>query len=434
MGYYENDVYLYQGLPDDLDELKSYKAIGEIINPSLDDQQGVDLLRALFAQRFSLFYATGLGKTYVASAYMKAINNANMDSKFIMFIKKNQNKQTPAKIKSISGLKSIVFDASAGRLPRPDHLDKYDIIMMTHDTLNSAPHMKAIQFLLPRIKGVIADEIHLLSNIEEASSAFMLYAISSRVEYFLGLTATPITSDLEQLARIFKIVNPFYEFNHRKLGSALKRGGLNELPKQMLDMFSVRDRSQNLRNGILDVIPAMPHQVGAKGKDLFVVTKGEGAFSQANRLVQLIKERKDMKGLVYCNRKEVYRFIVPYLSECGIKVAKINGDTSEQDRDYILEEFRKGNLDVVVTNIKEALDMDSNFVIFYEYTVHVKQMIGRAERGLNPKPVDVIFMVTKDTDEMDYFYRNVYSISQEVEELLDIDFSEVTNTTLNLVK
>lgn len=425
--YLENGVYYYKGLLDDLDSLESYDAIKDLITPPLDDGQSVDLLKALAMKNFAVFYATGLGKTYLAAAYVKALKNKQPNIKVLMFMKKSQEDETPKKMMSISGLKCRVLTAGNSKTLTESMIDKNDIIMMTHDSLNSKRHMMKLNSLVKKFDAVIIDEMHLLSNIEAASSAFMLYSITSNIEYVLGLTATPVTTDLEQFIRVLKIIAPRYVENFRKIGSNMKNYGLSALPDELRDLFVIRDRPFNNHRGIGDFIDPMPHQIDANGKDMFLITKGEEAFAQSNRLVQLIKERRPLRGIVYINRKIIQRFVVKELENSGIKCALINGETSKEDRGIILEKFKNDEFEIVITNIKEALDMDCNFVIFYEYTPHVKQMIGRAERGLNPVPLDIIFMFTRKTGEYDYFLRNVYEISQEVQEVLDIDFNEVTN-------
>ena len=83
------------------------------------------------------------------------------------------------------------------------------------------------------------------------------------------------------------------------------------------------------------------------------------------------------------------------------------------------------SLDVVITSVTTALDLDCDYVIFYEFTVDVKQMIGRAHRGLGDKELDVIFIITEDTSEIDYFYDNIYSISMTIKEIMHHDYSEL---------
>ena len=104
----------------------------------------------------------------------------------------------------------------------------------------------------------------------------------------------------------------------------------------------------------------------------------------------------------------------------------IRDSTSRKNRLELLEGFRSGVYDCVITNITTALDLDCDWILFYEFTPHVKQFIGRAERGFTSKQLPVMFLFTRDTDEYDYFYRNVYLISQSVQDILKIDFSEVT--------
>lgn len=425
--YYENGVYYYKGLLDDLDNLTKYEAIKDLITPPLSDDQSIDLLKSLAMKNFSVFYETGLGKTYLASAYVRALKNKQSDIKVLMFIKKSQETETPGKITNISKLKCKVYTASLSKMLTETAIDNNDIIMLTHDCLNSKEHMQRLNSLLYRFNAVIIDEAHLLSNIEAATSAFMLYSITSRLEYVLSLTATPVTTDMEQFVRVLKITSPMYVDNFRKLGSNLKNYGLSALPSEFLDLFVIRSRPFSNHKGIAVYVDPMKHQVGAKGKDLFLTTKGEGATVQVEELLKLINERRPLQGLIYINRTVIQHYVVKQLEESGIQCALINGKTPREDRTEILNRFREGCFDVLITNVKEAIDMEANYIIFYEYTPHVKQMLGRAERGLNPVPLDIIFIFTRLTDEYDYFRRNVYEISQEIQEILSIDFSEVTN-------
>ena len=426
----KNGVYYYKGLPDDLDKLTKYEAIKDIINPPLSDDQSIDLLKALCFKRFAACYATGLGKTYLASAYVTALKNKDRKSKILLFVKKSQEEETPKKISSISGLKCKFFDASHSKFVTNDDIDNSDIIMMTHDTLNSAEHMKKLLVVINRFTGIIIDEAHLLSNIEGAGSAFMLYCLSHEVEYVLSLTATPVTTDIEQLARVLKVIAPDDVANFKKIGSEMKRFGLGALPHELLDLFIFRDRPFNNHRGLYYFIEPMEHQIGADGKDLFLVTKGDGATKQANFLVKLIKERQPLRGLIYCNWKVNQKYLKEFLLKSGIRCEVINGDTLAKDRTRIITNFKNSMYDVLITNLKEALDMDCDFVTFWEFTPHIKQVIGRAERGLNPKPLDVIWIFTLLTGEYDYFIRNVYNISQEVQEILGIDFAEVISAKM----
>jgi superfamily II DNA or RNA helicase len=426
--FYKDGIFYYQGLPDDLDKLKSYKAFNNILSTPLTDEQGVDVLRALFAERYAIFHPTGTGKTYICSGYMKAVTNANPGCKFLMFVRLNQKNQTPKDIERLTGLRTIFYSAETSRLLSDAAVDTHDVILMSHQCLSSAEHMERLSYHIDKFKGIICDEIHLACNIEESSSAMMLYCLSHEVDYFLGLTATPITSDIEQLARVMKVVNPFLLKNFKKIGSELRYYGMGALPKELQDSFSVRDRKMHNISVHTIWIKPMEHQIDAKGMDLFKITKGNGATRQADELVNQIVKRRPFKGLVYVNLSEVYDFIYPYLKEQGIRCAIVNGNPKlKKYRESIIEGFKNGEYDVILTNIKEAVNLDSDYVIFYEFTKHVKQYVGRAWRGLDPKPLDVIYLFTHKTDEFDYFIRNIYCISQEVQEIMNINQDEVLN-------
>lgn len=427
-------ISYYQGLPDDLDDLECYEPFKALTEPSLSDAQSVDVLKALAFKRFNALYATGLGKTYVAAGYMRALKNAIPDSKFLMVIKKRQSSQTPRKIETISGLRCVVFTAESNSLPTRGLIDSVDCVMITHNVLNSIPHLERLLTLLDEFTALIVDEVHLLSNFSEASSAFTLLTLSGRIEYFLGLTATPITTDLKQFANLMKVTCPDLVDNHRRLSYNLKKYGLSALDDPefdfLQDTFVIRSRPHR-RRGIAEFVDALPWQEGASGVDMFVKTKGPRAVNAALRLLEVIKERLPERGVVYVNHKEVYRFIVPFLESKGIRVAVVNGDTTQHQQDVALEGFVNGEFDVVLTNAKEALDMPGSYVVFYEFTSSTQQFIGRVERGLETKALDVIYIFVENTDEWDYFIRNVVCISQEIEELFGSNLSEVTKVIRN---
>ena len=158
---------------------------------------------------------------------------------------------------------------------------------------------------------------------------------------------------------------------------------------------------------------------------MFIITKGDGATNQINSLIKEIKDRKNKRGVVYVWRRDIQDFVVKELKENGIKCELINGKTTSKNRTEILENYRNDTIQVIVTNIKEALDMDGDYVIFYELSVLIKQILGRVERGLTPKPIEILFMFTLCTGEFDYFERNIFDISQQIQEIFGIDCKEV---------
>ena len=73
----------------------------------------------------------------------------------------------------------------------------------------------------------------------------------------------------------------------------------------------------------------------------------------------------------------------------------------------------------------ESLNIDADVVVFYEFTTLVKQVIGRAHRGLAGKLLEIAFVITRDSDEVEYFMKYIYARSLAVQKLLQKDYSEL---------
>ena len=179
----------------------------------------------------------------------------------------------------------------------------------------------------------------------------------------------------------------------------------------------------------------MPHQENASYLELFDICKGEGAVEQATSLAQLIKFNENKRGLVYIKRHSIREYVLPFLKEAGITYRCINGKTPHKERKHILEEFNENkNVDVIITSVTEALDLDCDYVIFYEFTVEIKQMIGRAQRGFTDKNLFVFYMITDKTKEVDYFYNNIFKRCEVAAHVLNKDYSEVLSLEDELVE
>lgn len=415
----------YKGLLDDIDSIKSYEAIARLTTPNLTDMQSKDLLHALAVKTFCCMYDTGLGKTFIAAAFMKALKNRNPDAKFLLFGTAAQLTQTPEKIQSISGLKVKGFNESPYDVFTENDLNNNDVIMLTHGCLNVKEHMMMLSFYLDRFDGIVIDEMHLVSNFIKSRNAQMLQSILENFEYRLALTATPITTDSDQLARALHMINPREVPDWKEISMDIKSFGASSLLGNLKELFVVRQRPQNNHEGIPIIVPAMPHQLGASGQYMFETTKGPGATAQHQKVLEIIKSHKGQPGLIYANRRVVQKALVDFLVANGVRVALKNGSTTKVKTKQIITDFRNGMYDVLITNTKEALDLDCDWVMMYEFTPHVKQFIGRAERGFISKNLKVYFIFTKDTGEFDFFYRRVYLISQVIQGLLNINFKEV---------
>ena len=423
----------------ELEKLTSFKAIRNVLDGlTLHDLQCADVLKMLYEKRAMVIYDTGTGKTLLTAAAMRLLWNEEPSRRFIMFVKKDQLAQTPEKLKNACGRDVIASAADAKSLDSLFSCDfiSYSVLMLTHECLQSRRMMDALFRVKGLYCGVVVDEAHELCNLNHASSASMLSRMVRNFEYCWALTATPVISDVVQLAKLAVLVDPERYPNSRRLELALRRGA-----------FSIKEDSCFFINrnhedfgavcdyrGSIEWVQPLPHQKRPMGgAELFQICKGDGAYPQAERLVELILRRKMKSGLIYVQQHEVRKWILPFFDEAGIRYECINGYTKFEDRKRIMHEFNvEKSLDVIVTSVTTALDLDCDYVIFYEFTLDLKQMIGRAHRGLSSKTLDIIFIITDETSEVDYFAGNIMERSLMIRDLLGKNYAEIEDAERSL--
>lgn len=412
--------------------MQSFKAIKEVLEGiALHDLQCVDVMRLLYAKHAIVSYSTGLGKTVLAAAVMRLLWNEDSSRKFIFFGKFDQLSQTPQKLESYCGVKVVSSFAAAKSLQELVNQDfpTYRLLFLTHQILYNDLFMNWLFKNRSNYCGIFIDEAHELSNVNNAHAASILAGMSRQFEYFYALTATPITTSTDQLAKLSYLVDstryPSIATLKRKLNSG--KFAIEDDPCFYVNRTRKDFGSKAEYRGIVEWVGPLAHQKEkCGGAKLFQLCKGAGAFPQARALVRLIQERAGLRGLIYVNQHSVREWILPFLDKAGIRYECVNGKTKLKERDEIMRRFNEErSLDVVVTSVTEALDLDCDYVIFYEFTVDVKQMIGRAHRGLGDKVMDVIFVITEDTEEISYFYNNIYAISMTIRSLLHQDYSEL---------
>lgn len=422
----------YSSLERELCKMSSCKAVSKILEDSnLHDLQSIDVLKMLAHKHAIAIYDTGLGKTFLASAIMKMLHNKEHNSKTIMFITKNQLLQTPQKIKRLTELEVIGTDGTKDSVKRfvNDALN-YDVSLATYSCLESRQFLDFFYEHRNDYNCIIIDEAHKLNNFVSANVGAKLYAIIKQFEYAFGLTATPITTDIEQLARLASIFDSktYHEYHDLQIAFQYHSYAIEDDPCFFVSRNASAFGRVTPPKGIIVWIDPMPYQMEAQYGQLADMCKGEGATEQAESLAQLIQFNAGKRGLVYINRHSVREWVLPFLDHAGITYRCINGKTPHDDRKSILKEFNEDkSIDVIITSVTEALDLDCDYVIFYEFTADIKQMIGRAQRGFTDKDLFVFYMITRKTREVDYFYNNVFKRCEIASYILHKDYSEVLN-------
>lgn len=429
----KNKFYDMSPVETALCQMQSFDAIQHVLNGiELHPLQCIDVMKAIAKKRSIIVYDTGCGKTLVASAIMQLLWNENPSRKFIMFVKKDQLVQTPLKVESATGRRCIASAADAKSLKRilREQYTDADVLMLTHDCLHSEKFLTELYEVKDMYCGIIIDEAHELSNYNHATSSAMLSAMVQSFEYCWALTATPITTKLNQLAKLASIVDSEHFGNFNSFQNYISRDPerIKEFPSFLIirggrDFGGKRDYRGRVR-----WVNIMPHQkIASKGAAATMAKyKGDGAYNQAIALIDEIQSYKNKRGLVYINQHAIREWVLPFLDQVGIKYRCINGNTKVAERIEIMHEFNElKSLDVVITSVTTAVDLDCDYVIFYEFTVNVKQMIGRAHRGLGDKVLDIIYIITDDSEEIDYFMNNIWARCEMIRDVLGQDFSEM---------
>lgn len=420
---------------EDLLERPSCEAVSNIlVSDRLIGRQSIDVLAALKRESAIISYDTGLGKTYLASGIIRMLLNEDPTRKFIMIVKNKQLEQTPKKIEKCTGVTVTAMNAtqqSVNEYMRSGKFKDSTVLMITYSCLQNRVVMDTLLENRQLYCCLIIDEAHNLNNVDGADSAMMLRGMCRAFKYRFALTATPIVSDVNQYARLANILDPVAYPDSAKLARDLKSGRFSIKDDPMF--FIERTRKDfGVHSYIVGepyFVDCMAHQFGAKGMDMTEVCKGDGAINQAQALVEFIRSQKGKRGLVYVNRHSIRNWLLPFLDEAGIRYGCINGNTKRSDDKEVMRKFNETKeLDIVITSITEAIDLDCDWVMFYELTLNVDQMIGRAYRGLDDKELHVYFMLTKDTYEADFFYENIFARSQVVKNILGKEYTAVFDT------
>lgn len=409
-----------------------YRTLLDCIAPGviLEDIQGVGVLRSLLEKRMLLVYDTGLGKTFIASVFLRALLNENQGTKHIMVVLKDQDIQTPITVKSITGAPVLFTDASWKSISRfMEKWDRTNIFIVTYDCFRNVDFVSFLYLHLPDIKSFIIDEAHLVSNWNSSDTSWMIRALVSKIEYVLALTATPITSNKAQFPRLRNLVDRRISYRiYESMAESNNHEGYIQVNRKDYRLKG------NYRTQIVWCDP-MLHQVGKIKGNVFTVTKGTGARNQANKVIEVLGSLQNKKVIIYVHYHDSRLWLEKNLEEAGYKFASLHGKiTNRVERKHVLDTFNYGEVNILITSITTALDISADAILFYEYTTLVKQMIGRPHRGLAPKDLDIYFFITKDTEELEFFSRYIYYRSLEIQTLLGKDYSEILSVGEELLK
>lgn len=388
----------------------------------LPDFQLKGLELTLINQKMLLAFDTGTGKTFTYSAIVRALMNRNPEKKHILVIINDSIEQVPRDVQNLTGLNVFAFDGKADstRLLQL-RWNKGSVFCLTLEALRQMDLVCFLYMHLTEIESWVIDEAHHVSNWDNSDTAFMIRSLTQYIPFVVELSATPMTRESKQYYRLMNLLdrNISHKRNETLRGKYVDR----YMPVNRKD-YDIKGKYTSTLIPVTPTLDQMKEQHGI----VFRKLKGTGAVPQVEALLQTIECRleNNKKIIVSVHYHDTREWVEKHLVERGIPFVSIHGRiTKRDDKNALLNRFKSGECDVLITSVTESLNIDADVVIFYEFSTSVKQVIGRAHRGLSGKPLEVVFILTLETDEIEFFRKYIYERSLTIQKLLCKDYSEL---------
>lgn len=395
----------------------------ENILPDLEmpEFQNIGVQEALLNKKMLLAFDTGTGKTFTYAVFVRALLNRNPEKKHIFVIIHDSLEQAPKDIRGLVAAPVAAFSASAGESARLARLwDRLSVIVLTYECFRLPEVVLQIFDHLTEVESLVIDEAHHVANWDSSDTAFMLRAICKYIPYVEELSATPMTSRKAQFYQLLNIADR--NLSPRK----------DETPTGKYDerYLPVNREAYDIKGNYITTLKVVTPQANQVGKIHGIVSrviKGTGAVPQVQALLRVIEERlrQDKSIIVYVNYHDTRQWVERHLEDRKIPFVSLHGKvTKVTDRQETLQRFGSGEVKVLITSVAESLNINADVVVFYEFTTKLKQVMGRAHRGLDGKQLELVFIITKDTEEVDFFMKYIYQRSLTIQRLLRKDYSE----------
>lgn len=404
----------------DLNLAVSRQCLESLIPTDMPLFQNRGVFFALKNKRVLLAFDTGLGKTFTYAFILRALLNKDPTKKHLFIVLKDQIEQAPEDLRSLVQVPVAVHYAAAESINRiMQTWDKASVILLTYECFRNPDFVFFLYRHLPEVQSISIDEAHRASNWDDSDTAFMIRSFADKVEYCIGLTATPVTSENQQFYRLMNTIDR---------GNSYLRD--ETFLGHYTSTYMFVNRTDYGVKGLYEtkvawVTPTLDQITPTRGI-VFRKTKWRGAEPQIKKLLDLLKDRNGKKIIIYTQYHEARLWIEEHLTSQNMAFRSIHGRITKRDeRQKILDDFRNNVVDILITSITESLNIEADCVIFYEFTTKVKQVIGRAHRGLSGKYLEIIFILTRDTAEVDFFLKYIYRRSMAIQTLLHKDYSEL---------
>lgn len=383
--------------------------------------QNIGAQQALLNKRMLLAFDTGTGKTFTYSLIVRALLNNNPEKKHIFVIIHDSLEQAPKDIRNLVAAPVFAFSSAAGEFGKlRRRWEQLSVAVLTYECFRLPEVVLFLYERMGEIESIVIDEAHHAANWDGSDTAYMLRALCQYAPYLIELTATPMTSHSSQFYQLLNLVDR--DLSPRRDETATGKYLARYMPVNRGDY----DIKGNYKTTLVTVVP-QPNQVGDIHGIISRVIKGTGATNQVEALLDVVKSRllEEKKIIIYVNYHDTRQWVEHHLDQAAIGYVSLHGKITKMDeRRSILNSFESGEAPILITSVSESLNIESDVVIFYEFTTKLKQVMGRAHRGLVGKELELVFVVTVDSTEVDYFMKYVYQRSLTIQKLLQKDYSE----------
>lgn len=382
---------------------------------------------------------TGLGKTLTSIGYIVELNKriGNGMKHFFLCLPESVD-QVTEDFKKYSDLRVISTTGERASIEGViwSSIDFYDVYVVSYEALYNIDFINWIVTYRDFLLSCTLDEAHVIS--QESQIHFICKLLANKFSYRLMLTATPLTVsptqplvllnmlDESSVSNINKILEP-HCIRDKVTFKVIKYSGLEDLSSMMYPRYVSWTRKELGLSGTYKVkllcVDATDTQRNADKVSGYKILKGDPESEQTRVAVNAVKElvSEGKKGIVYAFHRSVCGMLEKVLSDAGVRVRVANGTNSKHERQEIKRQFIDGDIDVLVTNITESLNLSCDFIVAHENTNKFIQLLGRAERGLIGRDLDVLYVLTKDTVEIEQFIENVYLRCEYLESMLGKD-------------
>jgi superfamily II DNA or RNA helicase len=409
-------------------------------NAELDWFQTFTLAFMLISEGCVVSLDTGLGKTLLAIAHMLCVRNVR-NSKTVYVCEKDSFVGVSEKIRCYSDLSFSCIDGSAESLSKLSRqVLARDVLVVSFEAMRT---LKLNSYILTNIyfyRHLIVDESHKLGN----EDSFIHRVIAELGKYMLThhqMTATPVRVSPVQIINQIVAIDPTYVSSRDAYsfikyddvyGKVVGFKNLDKLVELIVYRYVSFTRSELGMKGkyypkIDDCYPT-DEQMKLTPSEWLSVVRNDPESEQMRKCITRVSSYvSDGKiGLIYCNTNKNKALLVQLLSARGMRVGLIDGKFStESSKEEAQHKFCNGQLDIIVSNITTGRDLACDFIYFYEMTLDWKQFIGRGERGLVGRDMDIVWSITYRSYEEEFFKNNIYNRSILLKEGLAKDVAEV---------